>query len=249
MWTFREERNQFYLHQYLVQQPDLNYRNPDLKALMFDNIRYWMDVGVDGFRFDAVTKLIEDENWTDEPHDEDSGVTDDGDWLYYDHIYTNNLPETRQILREFYDLVKTYKAEERQEERVVMLEAWLDINSTMEYYECGDFPFNFGFVNLNEAPTATQVASEINVWLDNLPLGKTPNWVLGNHDRKRLGTRFGSTNFIDLFNMISFVLEPGKMHFLPCQLELSHGKAYIFSCYSFRHYLRLPLQGNWHGRC
>lgn len=88
-----------------------------------------------------------------------------------------------------------------------MLEAWLDIDSTMEYYNCGDFPFNFGFVNMDEAPSAAQIKDEINVWLENLPPGKTPNWVLGNHDRKRLGTRLG-TEFIDLFNMISLTL-PG----------------------------------------
>ena len=63
MWTFRAERQQFYLHQYLVEQPDLNYRNPELKAIMFENIKYWMDLGVDGFRFDAVTKLFEDERY------------------------------------------------------------------------------------------------------------------------------------------------------------------------------------------
>ena len=39
------------------------YRNPELKAIMFENIKYWMDLGVDGFRFDAVTKLIEDERY------------------------------------------------------------------------------------------------------------------------------------------------------------------------------------------
>ena len=141
-------------------------------------------------------------------------VTDPGDWLYYDHIYTNNLPETRQILKEFYDLVKNYKISERSEERVVMLEAWLDIDSTMEYYQCGDFPFNFGFVNLefladDEMPTAKMVAEPINLWLENLPDGKTPDWVLGNHDRKRVGTRLGS-QFIDIFNMISLTL-PGNL--------------------------------------
>ena len=141
-------------------------------------------------------------------------MTDPGDWLYYDHIYTNNLPETRQILKEFYDLVKNYKISERSEERVVMLEAWLDIDSTMEYYQCGDFPFNFGFVNLefladDEMPTAKMVAEPINLWLENLPDGKTPDWVLGNHDRKRVGTRLGS-QFIDIFNMISLTL-PGNL--------------------------------------
>ena len=87
-------------------------------------------------------------------------------------------------------MVKEYNLQNRVEERVVMLEAWLDINSTMEYYKCGDFPFNFGFVNLNEAPDAKGVSDLINEWLDHIPQSKIPNWVLGNHDRKRLGTRY-----------------------------------------------------------
>ena len=89
-----------------------------------------------------------------------------------------------------------------------MLEAWLDIDSTMKYYECGDFPFNFGIVNMDGSPSAEKIAKEVNIWLENVPSGKTSNWVLGNHDRKRLGTRFGE-DFIDIFNMISLTL-PGK---------------------------------------
>lgn len=73
MWTYREERQQFYLHQYLIQQPDLNYKNPKMKEYMFDSIKYWMDLGVDGFRFDAVTKLVEDERYLDEPQDPSTG--------------------------------------------------------------------------------------------------------------------------------------------------------------------------------
>ena len=54
MWEFREERQQFYLHQYLVEQPDLNYRNPLIIEEMKNVLRYWADIGVDGFRLDAV---------------------------------------------------------------------------------------------------------------------------------------------------------------------------------------------------
>ena len=83
----------------------------------------------------------------------------------------------------------------------------------MQYYECGDFPFNFVFVNMDlEDVNAEKVAQEINTWLDNLPPGKTPNWVLGNHDRKRLGTRLG-TQLIDIFNMISLTL-PGTYNII-----------------------------------
>ena len=54
MWEFREERQQFYLHQYLVEQPDLNYRNPLILEEMKDVLKFWLDIGVDGFRLDAV---------------------------------------------------------------------------------------------------------------------------------------------------------------------------------------------------
>ena len=54
MWEFREERQQFYLHQYLVEQPDLNYRNPLVVEEMKNILRFWLDSGVDGFRLDAV---------------------------------------------------------------------------------------------------------------------------------------------------------------------------------------------------
>ncbi len=61
-----------------------------------------------------------------------------------------------------------------------MLEAWLTIEETMEYYKCGDFPFNFNFVNLDEAPTAKEVVDWILVWLNNMPDGGTADWVVSN---------------------------------------------------------------------
>ena len=57
MWQFNEERKQFYLHQFLPEQPDLNYRNPAVLEEMKNVIRFWLDLGVDGFRFDAVNFL------------------------------------------------------------------------------------------------------------------------------------------------------------------------------------------------
>jgi alpha-glucosidase len=55
MWEFREERKQFYLHQYLVEQPDLNFRNPLVLEEMMEILKYWLEIGVDGFRLDAVS--------------------------------------------------------------------------------------------------------------------------------------------------------------------------------------------------
>ncbi len=57
-WTYREEREQFYLHQFLDAQPDLNYENEALRREMDDVLVYWMDLGADGFRMDAVLFMV-----------------------------------------------------------------------------------------------------------------------------------------------------------------------------------------------
>ena len=93
-----------------------------------------------------------------------------------------------------------------------MVETYLSVEDTMEYYECGDFPFNFFIITdlprVNDAPvTASAMETIIKKWLDPMPNGNVANWVLGNHDQWRVGTRHGS-DLIDAFNMITLTL-PG----------------------------------------
>jgi len=66
-WTFDPGTGQYYLHSYLKQQPDLNWRNPALKAAMEDVLRFWLDRGVDGFRLDALHHVVKDELFRDNP--------------------------------------------------------------------------------------------------------------------------------------------------------------------------------------
>ena len=65
-WTLDEKTNEFYYHFFLKEQPDLNWRNPEVKEAMFNAMRFWMDIGVDGFRIDAITAIFEDENLTNQ---------------------------------------------------------------------------------------------------------------------------------------------------------------------------------------
>ncbi len=112
-WEYSEERGQFYLHQFVVEQPDLNYRNEQVRREMNDVLLYWLDLGVDGFRFDAVLHIYEDEQFRDEPPSGNPAAIDENDWKYLDHIYTYNLPETKEIaLNEFYQTIKEYAREE-----------------------------------------------------------------------------------------------------------------------------------------
>ena len=100
MWEWSESRQQFYLHQYLIEQPDLNYRNPAVIDEMLEVLRFWLDIGVDGFRLDAVVKLVEDAELRDEEPAEDTDETDDESYNYWNHTHTANLPETRYAVHE-----------------------------------------------------------------------------------------------------------------------------------------------------
>ncbi|HET9698702.1 MAG TPA: alpha-amylase family glycosyl hydrolase, partial [Terriglobales bacterium] len=66
-WTLDPKTNQYYYHYFYTQQPDLNWRNPEVKKAMFDVVRFWLDKGASGFRIDAVSRLYEDPNLHDDP--------------------------------------------------------------------------------------------------------------------------------------------------------------------------------------
>ena len=97
-WTLDERTGQYYLHQFHPKQPELNYRNPDVQAAMLDAMRFWLDKGVDGFRVDVIWLMMKDELLRDEP----SNPAFKGGTLHgsLDHIYTANLPEVHEIIRQ-----------------------------------------------------------------------------------------------------------------------------------------------------
>jgi len=162
--------------------------------------------GVDGFRMDAVPFLFEDLQFRDEPV---SGKTDDPeDYNYLSHVFTWNFPEVKEVLKNFTLFVR----EETGGDGFVMVEALsedLTTEDMMSFYECSDFAFNFNLIVKLKSDNLTgdNIRDAVADWLDNMPEGKTANWVLGNHDNWRIGSRFGSGN-MDGFNMIGLLL-PG----------------------------------------
>src|SRR5579875_3311301 len=96
-WTYVASRQQYYYHAFYPQQPDLNWRNPEVRRAMYDVARFWMDKGVSGFRLDAITSLFEDPALRDEPYLK--GRNAYGDRII-SRIYTDNLPEVHEVLRE-----------------------------------------------------------------------------------------------------------------------------------------------------
>ncbi|XP_021941641.1 maltase 1-like isoform X2 [Zootermopsis nevadensis] len=206
-WEWNQERHQFYLHQFLKEQPDLNYRNPWVLQEMKNVLQFWLDQGVDGFRMDAVAHLLEDEELRDEPVKDEDSIDE---YSQLDHKYTFNLPKVLDILREFRILLDKNSENGT---KIMITEVYMPVEKLMAYYgnkshPIAHFPFNFELISVSQENISAQsIYSTIMTWMDNLPKGAWPNWVSGNHDNSRMATRFGN-ELVDAINMIMLLL-PG----------------------------------------
>ncbi len=185
-WTFDAATGQYYYHAYLPEQPDLNWRNPAVRAAMLDVLRFWFRRGVDGFRVDAIHHLIEDVELRDNPPNPD---------------WRPGMSPARSVIRlrtmdqpEVHDAILVMRAVADEFGDTLMIgEAYLPIDRMMAYYGVDltgfQLPFNFHLLSTPWQPTA--VAALIDGYEAALPPGAWPNWVLGNHDRARVASRLG----------------------------------------------------------
>lgn len=185
-WTLDETTGQYYYHAYLSRQPDLNWRDPQVRQAMLDVLRFWFDRGVDGFRVDAIHHLIEDAQLRDNPpnpawHEGMSPAR------RVTRVYTMDQPEVHDAIAAMRRVADQYV------DRVMIGEAYLPIDRLMTYYGVDltgfQLPFNFHLISAPWTPTA--VAALIDAYEAALPEGAWPNWVLGNHDRSRVASRIG----------------------------------------------------------
>ena len=187
-WTFDQTTQQYYYHAFLKEQPDLNWRNPDVRTSMLAMLRFWLDRGVDGFRVDAVHHLIEAEHLKDNPPNPDwrEGQSPARKLA---RVYSLDQEETHHAIAEMRALADTY------ENRVLIGEASLPIEQLMAYYGIEQpgfhLPFNFHLIKSPWDPQA--IAALIEQYEGALAGGaeRWPNWVLGNHDRSRVASRIG----------------------------------------------------------
>ncbi|GBP27905.1 Maltase A1 [Eumeta japonica] len=207
-WEYREEVGKYYLHQFVIGQPDLNYRNPDVVEEM---------KGVAGFRVDAINHLFEVDKelfggkYPDEPRSGNVDV-DPEDHDYLDHIYIKNQNETYYMVYDWRDVLDEYKARDGLT-RVMMTEVYATIQEVVRYFGEGDrigahMPFNFDLItDVDASSSANDIKYTIDRFLSYKPLDEHANWVVGNHDNSRMATRYGSA-LVDGINMIVLLL-PG----------------------------------------
>ena len=106
-WTWDETTQQFYLHSFLPQQPDLNWRNPEVREAIYGAMRFWLDRGIDGFRMDVLWLLIKDAEFRNNPPNPDyhGGLHDFASTL---PVYTSDQPETHEIVAQMRALLDSY---------------------------------------------------------------------------------------------------------------------------------------------
>lgn len=186
-WQWDETTQQYYYHAFLKEQPDLNWRNPDVRQAMLDTMRFWLDKGVDGFRVDVMWHMIKDERLRDNPVNTEYQPH----MATYDQllpVYSTDQPEVHDIVREMRALLDRYT------ERMLIGEIYLPIHKLVTYYgkdnQGAHLPFNFQLLTLPW--NARVIASAVSEYEGALPSQGWPNWVLSNHDQPRIASRVGA---------------------------------------------------------
>jgi alpha-glucosidase len=196
-WELDPTTDEYYYHFFFKEQPDLNWKNPAVKRAMFDSVRFWLDLGVDGFRLDAVGTIFEDENYFDHPEnltheelvqldlmartsEEQINVSKTWERMFQ---YQHDMPGVHELMKELRQVMDEY------DHRVLVGET-----DEIAFYGKNDdelhLVFNFPLMRVNQL-TAAHVRENQAERLAKLPAGAWPCNTLGNHDTARMFSHFG----------------------------------------------------------
>jgi len=197
-WEYDATTEQYYYHFFLKEQPDLNWRNPEVKAAMWDAVRFWLDLGVDGYRLDAIGTIFEDPAMPDQT----TGMTlldfyrqgmvaqsptearaVEETWMEMFKHQVNRAEELHPLMKELRAVVDEYEG------RMLVGE-----DDNIAYYGNGDdelhMVFNFPLMRIDRL-TPEHIRQNQAERLAALPPGAWPCNTLGNHDSPRVWSRYG----------------------------------------------------------
>ncbi|HEV2062142.1 MAG TPA: alpha-amylase family glycosyl hydrolase, partial [Solirubrobacteraceae bacterium] len=180
-WTHDPGTDQWYLHLFLPEQPDLNWAEPAVAAAMHDTLRFWLDRGVDGFRADVVHLIAKDPELRDQP-------AEVGD---VDRVGVNDEPHVHGLLRDIRAVLDAYPGDR-------MMVGEVNLRDTLRlsaYYGEGDelhLAFNFLSLDADFAAADWRALVET-VGRHVVSPSAWPTWVLSNHDAPRHRTRYGGS--------------------------------------------------------
>lgn len=185
-WTYDTNRKQYYLHSFLPQQPDLNWRNPKVVEAVFEQLAFWLDKGIDGFRLDVINCIIKDEALRNNPKIIGSRPRP------YDmqrHIFDRNRPESHQKLKMMRKFIDKYDQRMLVGEILVEMPGEPELAASYlglhhdELHLC--FDFSLAYTRFSAARWK-KVAKR---WYEAVGKHRVPTWVLNNHDLPRIISR------------------------------------------------------------
>jgi alpha-glucosidase len=192
-WQWEPRRQQYYLHNFLTSQPDLNFHNEAVRKAVLDNVRFWLDLGVDGFRLDAINFCFHDKLLRDNPPKaledrQGRGFSDDNPYAFQYHYYNNTQPENIEFMEDIRALMDQYP-------NVVTLGEISSEDSlqTMAEYTQGDKRLHmaYSFELLTPDGSPNYIRNTVEALEEQLSDG-WPCWAIGNHDVARVASRWNN---------------------------------------------------------
>lgn len=207
-WEWSEVRKAFYLHQFHVDEPDLNFTNPAVIEEFKEIFKFWLDHGVSGFQLEKVEYLLEDPNRQDEALSRLPGVTHN-EYNFYSHTRTMNQPGIVDVLAEWKKVIQNNTDGTKVLSVVgsLPLDTLVDQNGNTSDTPVDLLHTNTGFYQLKNGFTASDLNKTIQKYLDRLPDDTRPTWQLSTSVLSRVASRL-SYEYVDGLNMIAMLL-PG----------------------------------------
>jgi len=213
-WEWDEKTRQWYYHKFYIQQPDFNWNNPAVEKAFDDILKFWMNKGVAGFRFDAIPTLFEDPNWTDEDvlkdKDGKSYLNNYGD-VALGETRTSGLPQVDVVVAHIRQVQDSVKPDVFPGRRVMIGETYVPaIGDLLKLYGTKDKPefelpmdTQIGFINKLDVATFRSKLNDAETKLD----GNIPLIVFDNHDNARIDARYGDgVHDTDITRVLSTIL-------------------------------------------
>ncbi|NOU50938.1 alpha-glucosidase [Pseudoalteromonas sp. JBTF-M23] len=190
-WQWEPRRCQYYLHNFLTEQPDLNFHNPDVRKAVLDNVEFWLQKGVDGFRLDAINFCYHDAQLRDNPAKpkelrQGRGFSEDNPYAFQYHYYNNTQPENLAFMQEIRALLDRYPGTVSLGE----ISSEDSLKTMAEYTADGNkLHMGYSFELLTKDYSAQYIRQTVST-LESVMTEGWPCWAFSNHDVERVASRW-----------------------------------------------------------
>jgi alpha-glucosidase len=197
-WQWEPRRGQYYLHNFLTEQPDLNFHNPDVRKAVLDNVEFWLKKGVDGFRLDAINFCYHDAQLRDNPAKppekrQGRGFSEDNPYAFQYHDYNNTQPENISFMQDIRALLNHYPGTVSLGE----ISSEDSLATMAQYTADGDkLHMGYSFELLTNDYSSEYIRTTVRTLEERMTEG-WPCWAFSNHDVERVASRWSTDNTIN----------------------------------------------------